>query len=160
MKARVYVETTVVSYLTAKPSSDLIVAACQQMTRDWWDTRRDHFEVFVSARVIAEASQGDPVAAQARLALLKDMPILAVTEEALGLAERLMDHLGLPQKATEDALHIATAVVSGMDYLVSWNCKHIANAQVAHEVLDFVQSLGYPGTLLCTPQALLEDYNE
>ena len=160
MKAKVYLETTVVSYLAARPSGDLVVAACQQITRDWWDRRRHHFEVFISARVIAEASGGDASAAQTRLELLRDIPVLEVTDEAALLAERLMAHLRLPPKASEDALHIATAVVSGMDYLVSWNCRHIANAQVAHDVLEFVQSLGYSGTLLCTPQSLLEDYDE
>ena len=159
-KPRVYLETSVVSYLTARPSGDLIVAACQQITRDWWDGRSGAFDLFVSARVIVEAAQGDARAAEARLEALKGIPVLQVTDDVLSLAQRLMAHLRLPEKALEDALHIATAVVSGMDYLLSWNCRHIANAQVAHDVLCFVQSLGYPGTLLCTPQTLLEEYDE
>lgn len=160
MKPKVYVETSVVSYLTARPSADLVVAACQQITRDWWDDRRGDFDVFVSARVIAEAAQGDARGAEKRLEALNGIPVLAVTDEMVSLAQRLMVQLHLPEKCVEDALHIATAVVSGMDYLLSWNCRHIANAQVAHEVLEVVQSLGYPGTLLCTPQALLENYHE
>ncbi|HOE67044.1 MAG TPA: type II toxin-antitoxin system VapC family toxin [Candidatus Hydrogenedentes bacterium] len=160
MKPKIYIETSVISYLTARPSGDLVVAACQQITRDWWDDRRGSFDLFISARVIAEATQGDGQAAEKRLEMLRGIPVLEVTDEALSLAERLMRQLHLPQNAVEDALHIATAVVSGMDYLLSWNCRHIANAHVAHDVLMFVQALGYPGTLLCTPQALLEDYDE
>ena len=160
MKAKIYIETSVVSYLTARPSGDLVVAACQQITRDWWDGRRENFDLFVSARVIAEAAQGDKRAAATRLEILKGIPVLEVTDEALSLAQRLMTHLHLPETAVEDSLHIAIAVVSGMDYLLSWNCRHIANAQVAHQVLEFAQSWGYSGTLLCTPQSLLEDYDE
>ena len=160
MKPKIYLETSVISYLTGRPSGDLVVAACQQITRDWWDERRGAFDIFVSERVIAEASQGDEDAARKRLEALKNIPVLAVTDDALSLVEQLMTHLHLPESSVEDALHIATAIVSGMDYLLSWNCRHIANAQVAHEVLGFAQSLGYPGTLLCTPQSLLEDYDE
>jgi len=159
-KAKVYIETSVISYLTAKPSRDIVVSACQQITRDWWDISRDHFELYVSAWVITEAAQGDPDAAKKRLDCLAGIEVLAVDEEAKGLARNLMVELSLPQNAAEDALHIAAAVVSGMDYLLSWNCRHIAHARVAHDVMRYVQSLGYPGTVLCTPQTLMEEYDE
>ena len=159
-KAKVYIETSVISYLTAKPSRDIIVSACQQITRDWWEMSREHFDLYVSAWVITEAAQGDPEAARKRLDSLAGINILAVDEEAKGLAGMLMTELSLPRNAAEDALHIAAAVVSGMDYLLSWNCRHIAHARIAHDVMLYVQSLGYPGTVLCTPQTLMEEYDE
>ena len=160
MKSKVYVETSVISYLTAKPSRDLIVLACQQMTRDWWEASRDHFDLFISARVVDEAAQGDPEAAAKRLEALSGITVLAVDDEAKNLARELMRVLSLPQIASEDALHIATAVVSGMDYLLSWNCRHIAHARIARDVMSHVQFLGYPGTVLCAPQTLMEEYDE
>ncbi len=160
MKPKVYIETSVVSYLTARPSRDIIVSACQQITRDWWEYSRNRFDLFVSARVVAEASQGGPEAAARRLETLYGMDVLAVDDEARSLAQQLLAVLALPKNATEDVLHIATAVVAGMDYLLSWNCRHIAHARVAHQAMLYVQSLGYPGTVLCTPQALMEEHDE
>lgn len=158
-KAKVYIETSVISYLTANPSRDIVVSACQQITRDWWEISREHFDLYVSVWVISEVGQGDPEAAKKRLDSLAGIKILAVDEEAQRLAHNLMAELSLPKNAAEDALHIAVAVVSGMDYLLTWNCRHIAHARVAHDVMRYVQSLGYPGTVLCTPQTLMEEYD-
>ncbi len=107
-----------------------------------------------------EASRGDPDAASRRLDAIREIPILSVSDEALGFAEKLMHQLRLPKKAAEDALHIALATVAELDYLISWNCRHIAHAHIAHDAFTFAQTQGYAGTLICTPQALIEDYDE
>ena len=134
MKAKVYVETTVVSYLTAWPSRDVIVAAHQQITDEWWRIKRQNFELFASQLVLREAQAGNEEMAQRRLKALEELGLLEVTEEAMALAEKLIASGSLPKKATEDAVHIAVAVVNGMDYLITWNCKHIANAKMRNKI--------------------------
>jgi len=116
MRPKAYVETTVVSYLTALPSRDLVLAAHQQITRDWWSTR-DTFEMFVSQFVLDEASAGDATAADGRVAVLRDLVLLDLTPDATLLAAELVRGGGVPEKAKIDALHIAVAAVHGMDYL-------------------------------------------
>src|SRR5205085_238609 len=130
MKRKVYLETTVVSYLTARPSRDLVVAAHQQITQDWWTNRRPDFDLYASQLVIQEASAGDVQIAQSRLAALDQIPLLGVNKEATSLARLLVEKGPIPKKAAVDALHIAIATAHGMDYLLTWNCKHIANAEM------------------------------
>src|SRR5262249_6790590 len=127
-KTRVYIETTVVSYLQAKPSRDVVIAGHQQTTHEWWDAHRDGYELCVSLLVLQEAAAGDPHAAQERLAILKLMTPLETTESALALAKDLLAAGALPPKAAEDALHIAIAAANGVPYLLTWNCRHMANA--------------------------------
>src|SRR5208283_3233755 len=115
----VYVETSIISYLTARPSSDLLAAAWQKVTVDWWDTQRDRFDLFASDVVIEEALRGDDIAAAGRLEALAGIPLLAITDEVLGLSEALIKAGGLPQKAIGDSLHIALSAVHGIDYLLS-----------------------------------------
>ena len=122
-RAKVYIETTIVSYLTARPGSDLIIAAHQQITRDWWQNRRACFDLFISQAVIEEASAGDPQAAADRLQVLAQIRVLGLNESALQLARALVAKGPLPEKAAVDALHIALATVHGMDYLLNWNCQ-------------------------------------
>jgi len=156
MKPTVYLETTIASYLTAWPSRDLVTAAHQQLTGEWWQTRRDEFEMFVSRLVLQEASGGDPGAAARRLAVLNDLPILEVTEEAASLAQELVRKVPLPARAAVDALHIAIAVVHGIDYLLTWNCTHIANAALRTEIEAVSRAHGYASPVICTPEELLE----
>lgn len=158
MAESVYLETTIISYLAARPSRDLVIAACQEMTRDWWDQCRPKFDLYVSERIVAEASAGDENAASRRLQILKPIPILRVSEEARTLAKSLFISLQLPQKAIEDSLHIAISIVSGMDYLLTWNCKHIANARMIPQIERIAEANGYEHPVICTPQELLEDY--
>lgn len=155
MKPRVYIETSVISYLTAWPSRDLIIAANQQITQDWWKSRRQEFELYVSQLVIQEAEQGDEEAARERLGALADIPLLELTEEALTLAQRLIDTQALPHKAVEDALHIAAATVNGVDYLLTWNFKHIANATMRGRVEQVCREEGYEPPIICSPQELM-----
>jgi hypothetical protein len=156
MKPKIYIETTVPSYLAARPSRDLIRAAHQQLTREWWENRRSDFELFVSQVVVQEASGGDPTAAAERLALLNDLPVLDVGTEVELFGQQLLRQLPLPLKAAVDALHISIAAVNGMDYLLTWNCKHIANATLRKRIVTLCESSGYTAPLICTPEELLE----
>jgi hypothetical protein len=131
LKARLYLETTVPSYLTAWPSRDLIRASHQQITREWWQSRRSDFEVFISQLVLDEAAAGDPDAVRERLRELVEFPLLDLTDEVGALAAQLVTSLALPAKAATDAAHIALAAVHGMHFLLTWNCTHIANAEMA-----------------------------
>jgi hypothetical protein len=155
MKPRLYIETTIPSYLTAWPSSDLIMAAHQQITRDWWATRRQDFDLFTSQLVIDEASAGDQDAAKRRLEQLADATILEPSREIDQLAAELITNVPLPPKATADSLHIATAAVHGMDFLLTWNCAHIANAELRDSIERVCRDCGYEPPIICTPDELL-----
>ncbi len=155
MLPSVYVETTIVSYLTARKSRNLVVAAHQEITRGWWEDRRLEFELYCSQAVIREASEGDKHAAKKRLAVLEDMPLLEINEPAQGLALALVKTAVLPTKAAEDALHIALATAHGMDYLLTWNCKHIANAEIRNVVAAVSYKHGYGSPVICTPEELM-----
>jgi hypothetical protein len=156
VRRSIYVETTIVSYLVGWLSrNDLQVAANQQLTRRWWMSRRSGFDLFASAAVIEEASDGDPALADERLRFLQDAMILPVTAAAHALKGELLRQTGIPQKADTDALHIATAAVHGMDYLLTWNCKHIANAVTLPDVYEICRAAGYEPPFVCTPQELM-----
>lgn len=157
MKARVYIETTIPSYLAARPSRDLLVAAHQQVTRDWWASRRNDFDLFISELVRQEAGGGDPEVASARLNLLVGIPVLALNDEALRVARLLVSEGAIPAKAAADALHIATAAVYECDYLLSWNCRHIANAEVQRMAQRIGRRGGFEAPVICTPEELMGD---
>ena len=156
MKSKIYLETTIVSYLTARPSRDLITAAHQQITQQWWHTQRARFDLFVAPPVIQEAQAGDPEAAARRIAALQGIPLLTLSEEAAGLAQALIAPGPLPPNAVIDALHIALASVNGMHYLLTWNCTHIANAAIRSDIEDVCRAQGYEPPVICTPEELLE----
>jgi hypothetical protein len=153
---KTYIETSVVSYLTAWPSRDLVRAAHQQITRDWWATRGS-FELFISQFVLDEASAGDGEAAVQRLDALRGLALLDVTEDAILLAADLVAGGGLPPKARLDALHVAMATVHGMDFLLTWNCKHIANAATRSTIEDLCRAAGFEPPIICTPLELPKD---
>jgi hypothetical protein len=155
VKQRVYLETTIVSYLTARPSRDLILAAHQEVTRQWWEQRRADFEIYVSQLVLDEAGRGAPEVAKRRVGLLEGVARLQVTDQALGLARELVRTHALPREATEDALHIALAAVNGMDLLLTWNCKHMANAEMTPAIRATIERSGYDAPIICTPDELL-----
>lgn len=134
-----------------------MMAANQEATRDWWDSRRPKFELFVSAIVIHEAGAGDPDVAKKRLNEMGDLPELDVSIEAESLAAQLLNGAALPEKAQADALHIAVAAVHGMDYLLTWNCKHIANAAMRPRIEAICRLAGYEPPVICTPLELMED---
>ena len=155
MLPRAYVETSVISYLAARPSRDLITAARQQLTHEWWRIRRPQFEVYISQMVIDEAGAGDPEAAARRIAILAGLPLLDVTPMAVDLAHRLLEVAGLPSKAGADALHIATAACHGKHYQLTWNSTHIANAEYRPRIERACRVQGYEAPVLCTPDELM-----
>jgi hypothetical protein len=155
MKPRLYLETTVPSYLVSKPSRDLITAAHQQLTHEWWETRLVDFDVYVSQFVLDEASAGDADMAANRVALLGDFPVLDATSEALRLARALVERGVIPPRKATDAAHIAIATIHHMQFLMTWNCAHLANAEIMAQVQAICAGLGYATPIVCTPEELL-----
>lgn len=156
MKQRVYIETTVVSYLTGWPSRDIVIAAHQQITKEWWN-KRVRFELYVSQIVMQEAGSGDPEAAKLRIHALEDINVLELSPEARVLADELLRQGAIPDKAVLDAFHVGIAVVNGMDYLLTWNCTHIANASMRHKIESICRLMGYEPPVICTPEELMEE---
>ena len=156
----VYVETSILSYLTARPTRDLLATARQQMTREWWDTRRARFDLFVSPLVEQEARRGDPDAARRRGEALGDLRTLEIVEEAYELAAALIAESALPAAAQDDAAHIALAAVHGMDYLLTWNCRHLDNAETKPVIRSVCAKHGYACPEICTPEELMGDHDE
>jgi hypothetical protein len=157
MKPRVYLETTIPSYMTAWRSPELVMAGHQQTTREWWDTRREDFELFISQFVLDEAGAGDPDAARRRLEILVNMPLLDPGANVHALADQLMKRVPLPPKAAADALHIAIATIHGMNYLLTWNCTHIANATLRPSIEAVCRENGFEPPVICTPEELLKE---
>ena len=155
MKTKVYLETTVPSLLTARTSRDVVIAGQQQATRDWWDGRRQHYQLFISGLVIAESRRGDAAAAKAREAVLAGCKVLEYSTAAQDLARQILATHLLPAKAAVDAAHIAVAAVHGMDFLLTWNCRHIANAAIVDKVRAVCADAGYAPPVICTPLELM-----
>ena len=156
MKPRIYLETSVISYLVGRLSRDVVVLGNQELTREWWVNRRAEHDLFVSEVVIAEAAIGDAELARQRLAICEDLRLLAVTDEAERLAPLLLKAAAMASNAETDALHIAVAAVHGLDYLLSWNCSHIANATIRRAFDNQCRASGYEPPVICTPQELIE----
>lgn len=157
MKRRVYLETSVISYLANRPSRDVVVAGRQQLTHTWWESRRLAFELVISQVVLDEVGAGDQEAALRRLALVEGVPLLDVTTEAADLAARLIERVGLPPQASADAAHVAIAAVHGVEFVLTWNVAHIANATLRRRVEEVCRAYGHNPPILCTPDELMED---
>lgn len=155
MAPKVYLETSVVSYMTSRLARDVVVLAHQQLSREWWELRRGEFELYTSEVVVAESERGDPEAARARREILRQTRKLAASEVAEQLVPVLLRATGLPPKALADMAHIALATVHGMQYLLTWNCKHIANAAVRRTVIRTCRERGYEPPVICTPEELM-----
>lgn len=147
----VYLETTIPSYLASRPSKDLILAGEQLLTHEWWETKRNDFHLFISELVLDEASAGDQGAAQRRLAAIKDIDVLVADESTLNLAKALINSGLIPPKAAADATHVAIASRYEIDLLLTWNCRHIANAQILKALSRVVEDNGYTLPVVCTP---------
>lgn len=154
MRKRVYIETTIPSYLTARPSRDLLQAARQQITQHWWGSERHNFQLCISQIVLDEVASGDTEAAERRLAAVSGLPLLDLTTDVDELAVKIMDSGLLPLQASRDAIHIAVASVHNVDILLTWNCKHIANAVILKELGRVIASTGYEIPVICTPEEL------
>jgi hypothetical protein len=156
VKPKVYIETTIPSYLSASLSNDLRVASNQSVTLEWWDTRGPHFDLYVSEFVTAEASLGNIEVANKRLQFIQSLPSLSVGEEARRLAKALMTEGPIPPNAEIDAYHIAVAATNGIEYLLTWNCTHIANAIMRPKIEEICRKHGYEPPIICTPLELME----
>jgi len=157
-KKKVYIETTIVSYLTARPSRDLLAAAWQKVTVDWWDTQRHRLSLFASDIVIEEAGRGGTDAAERRVEALSGIPLLAITEEVVLLAEKLVQKGAVPRKAIGDSLHIPVAAVHGVDYLLTRNYRRIGNAETKPIIRRICLENNHIYPEICTPQELMGEY--
>jgi hypothetical protein len=154
MAKSVYIESSIISYLTARPSRDVVIAARQTITEIWWHDHSSEFDLFVSALVIQEISKGDSEAARRRLAAVENIPLLGTSDEALALAEDLLALGAVPANSEEDALHIGIAAASGIDFLLTWNFKHINNAQTKAAIFSVIEAHGFACPILCSPEEL------
>jgi predicted nucleic acid-binding protein len=155
MKESIYIETSLIGYLTARPNNNLVFMANQEITRRWWNTRRGEFMLYISSIVLDEAAKGDSEMVEQRLRILEDLPVLELTEEVKVLGSQFLAKSNLPPRASDDAIHIATATIHNVDYLLTWNCKHIANAQIQKKLAQICLDLGYSLPIMCTPYELM-----
>jgi predicted nucleic acid-binding protein len=156
MKESIYIETSVVSYYVSKPSRDIIVLAHQQITSGWWPKAVKRFDVYISEVVVEEAAAGNKESAEQRLNKLKDFPCLELTEKVEKTAQIYMEKLSIPKKALRDAAHLAVASVHNIDYLVTWNCVHLANGEIIKKLLKINEKLSIKTPVICTPEELME----
>ena len=155
MNKSVYIESSVISYLTARPSRDLVIAGHQAVTTEWWDERRLRYDVYVSPLVVEEISAGDASEAEERLRVIADIPSVAIAAKAESLAFALLASNAVPEYSARDALHIAIAATQGIDYLITWNFKHINNASTRTMVVNVVSNSGLVCPVLCSPEELM-----
>jgi hypothetical protein len=151
-----YLETTIPSYLVARRSPLARIAADQQTTQDWWDFHRHEYEMFVSEAVLDEAGDGDAVLAAKRLAVLAGIPRLQTTPEADALVERLLRSDIIPPKAAADAVNLALSAAHGIEYLLTWNCRHIHNLKLERRIEAACEAFGFTCPIICTPAELME----
>jgi hypothetical protein len=156
MKPRVYIETTVISYLTARPTRDLISAARQEITRTWWEVHSHEYDLVISQLVIDEASGGDPEAARRRLSTLNPLPLLAQHAAATRLARRFVRPDCIPDRAKDDALHLALCAIYGIPYLLTWNFRHLANPENRRLLRKLCEGSGYELPQICTPDQMMK----
>jgi predicted nucleic acid-binding protein len=154
MSESVYIETSILGYLTARATKNLIIAANVEVTRDWWESRRNDFTLYISQVVLDEVAQGDAEIAVKRLELVQDLALLELNEDVKKLATQFLLKSNLSPKASDDAAHIAVATIYGLDYLLTWNCKHIANAQIQKKLSQISVEFGYELPTICTPYEL------
>ena len=154
MKTSVYIESSVISYLTARPSNDLVKSARQAITVEWWQNEKTRFTIFVSTLVEEEISRGNPEAARRRLEVSEKIPNLSISSDAKEIAEVLISTGAVPSNSEEDALHIGIATAHGMHFLLTWNFKHINNAETKSVINKTIEGLGYIAPILCSPEEL------
>jgi hypothetical protein len=160
MKPTLYIETTIPSLLTAWPSRDVEIAAQQIVTREWWEKRRHAFDLYVSADVLDEAERGDAEAARLRVEALNECRVLAATEEAQLLTKQILATGLIPPRAATDAAHIGLAAAHGMEFHLTWNCRHIHNSFIERRLAGVCQAMGLTLPVLCTPRELMSNYPE
>lgn len=157
MKESIYLETTVVSYYVSRPSRDVIALAHQEITREWWHKAKMRFDCFISQIVIEEARMGDEEAVKRRLEELKNFPHLELTDKVEEIAQIYIKRLEIPAKSFRDAVHLAVASVHNIDYLVTWNCTHIANGEIIKKLMSINENICIHTPIICTPEELMEE---
>ncbi|MGH8000713.1 MAG: type II toxin-antitoxin system VapC family toxin [Brasilonema sp.] len=157
MTESIYIDTSIAGYLTARTNNNLILMANMEITREWWENRRSNFNIYISEVVLDEAAQGDAEIAAKRLEIMNNFPLLELNDTVEYLASQFLSKSNFPAKAANDALHIALATVYGLDYLLTWNCKHIANAQIQKKLSQISVESGYTLPTICTPYELMGD---
>jgi len=155
--AVVYIETSIVSYLRQRPAAHVVAAARQLLTRRWWDEERQHYRLVTSQAVRVEAGAGNPSLATERIKLLDGIPLLDITSQVAAIANEVMTRMILPKSARIDALHIAVAAFYRVDYLLTWNCAHIANARILPRIRSVLSELGVFVPIICTPEEMVDD---
>lgn len=156
--ATIYIETSIIGYLTARSRDAVIFQARQQLTKEWWEGYRGKYELVTSQLVIDEAAAGDPAAAEERIVLLGDLPLLDIQHpDVQSLADKLIANHLLPEKAAADARHVAVSTVFGVEYLLTWNCKHIANAETLPKIYKMLRESGFDPPLVVTPEEFSGD---
>jgi hypothetical protein len=157
---RIYIESTIPGYVVARPARDLLQAARQQTSKDWWDLKRQQHDLFTSEIVLAEISEGETFMAQQRLEVMRDIKLLRLTDDSEALTRRILDSGLLPLDADRDAAHIALATIYEMDILLSWNCRHIANASIQARLRRLAEQMGFALPVLCTPDEMTGELYE
>lgn len=157
MSKSVFIETTIASYYVARRSRDIVQAARQELTIQWWDLHRGNYELLSSQIVIDEIGRGDAAMAKKRLEMLASIPLLVITEKVVQMAEKLMADNVVPEKAADDAFHIACAGVHAVDFLLTWNCRHIANPHTRERIRDCFARHGLRSPVICTPEEFIGD---
>lgn len=156
----VYLETSIISYLRQKPGTQVVLAARQLLTHQWWNDERSNYQLVASQLVIDEASAGNPSLAAERLQLLAGIPLLQLDPVIADIADEIMSRAILPEKARTDALHIATVAHHRIQYLLTWNCRHIANARILPRIHDVLNDLLIPIPVICTPEEMVGNDSE
>jgi hypothetical protein len=153
----IYIETTIPSYYVSRPSRNVVQLARQELTREWWDFHRSRYDLFTSQVVLEEAADGEAVMAQDRLDLLAGIPLLDINDEVAELAEELVESGILPVIAARDAIHIASSAVHRMQFLLTWNCRHIANPHLRERIRVCFSRHGVDLPVICTPEEFIGD---
>lgn len=154
MKPKVYIETSVISYLAARPSRDVIIAGRQAETHEWWEKHRNRFELYISALVEQEISRGDPAQVAARIARIDGVTSVAISDAAVQVSRTLLQRYAFPEGSEDDALHIGIASTPRAEFLLTWNFMHINNASKKTFIATVVDACGYKCPLFCTPAEL------
>jgi len=155
MSESIYIETSILGYLTARLTRNLILVANIEITKEWWESRRNAFKLYISQVVLDEVARGDVEIAAQRMEILNGLQLVELNQAVQNLSAQFLKRSNLPQKASDDAVHIAAATVHGLDYLLTWNCKHIANAQIQRKLAEISLDFGYQLPIICTPYELL-----
>lgn len=153
-KSSVYLETTIIGHLVGRIHPDPVIAGRQKVTREWWDDEKEGYRLIISQVVVDECGAGDASAARERLEILQGLEFVPNSNDAQTLAATLVDRCAVPASEPRDAFHIAIAAANGVEYLLTWNFKHIANATTRELIEQTCRDAGCQPPIICTPEEL------